>query len=424
MIANGRRVERYKKDSDIALKLFILYVTPLCVYLQSLFFATTNIWATLYIVIVCVYFFKNKGVKFQISSYDVLFFLFVIIIICATLGAGDYLSFLQYSLVLIFVFGYTKYSISCLYKYLDIILVFGLCCAIGCIIQEFWSGFHTLVVSKLFKSENFEVIKQLERNMGNSGIMPQTAYAAEFILNAGFILFFKEKTKTKKFTYGLILFIGLLLTGKRAHLFMGALVFFISFFIGYRGKKKTNKILYGVFSAFIVTTCLIFIKPLLPEDNTIVKGINTIINFDVNDEDIMHGREILYAEAIYMGNKAPLTGHGWGSFKKIVDYHGGSTDVHNIYLQLYAELGIIVLGIFTLCAILLVKKNIHVLKKARGIYGENSQEVKILKLAFCFICFFLLYGLTGNPLYNISFFIVLGLGVSMIKKVDSNISNM
>lgn len=322
MIASGRRVERYNKDSDIPLKLFLLYMTPLCVYLQSLFFATTNIWDTLYILMVCVCFFKSKRVKFQISSYDVLFFLFVIIIICATLGASDYLSFLQYSLVLIFVFGYTKYNISCLYKYLDIILIFGLCCAIGCIIQEFWSGFHTLIVSKLFKTENFQVIKQLERNMDNCGIMPQTAYAAEFILNAGYVLFFKKNTKQKKIICGLILFIGLLLTGKRAHLFIGAFVFFMSFFIGYRGKKKTTKILYGIYSVFIVTTCLILLKPLLPEDNTIAKGINTIINFDVNDEDIMHGREILYAEAINMGNKVPLTGHGWGSFKKIVDYRG------------------------------------------------------------------------------------------------------
>ena len=165
-----------------------------------------------------------------------------------------------------------------------------------------------------------------------------------------------------------------------------------------------------------------FLKPLLPEDNTIVKGINTIINFDINDGEIMHGREILFAEAISMGNAAPLTGHGWGRYKKIVDYRGASTDAHNIYLQLYAELGIIVLGIFILSAILLINKNIHVLKKARGIYAEDSKEIVILKLAFCFICFFFLYGLTGNPLYNISFFIVLGLGASMIKKVDSIIS--
>lgn len=422
MSESGIGMIKHDNKSDIALKWFLLYVTPLCVYLQSLFFATTNIWAAGYIAIICLLFVTNGGIKFKLLGVDTLFGIFLIIVAFSSLGSGDYLYFLQTGLIILFVFGFTKYRLSTLYRYLDIFVVFGMFCAVGCILQELWPSFYTVLVSRLFKPEEIAVIEKLEVNMGNCGIMPQTSYAAEYILNAFLILSFKGYPKRKKLIWGIVLFIGILLTGKRAHLFMGALVYFLSFFVGFGGKKKTTKLLYGTIAASGIVVVLLFITPLLPADNTIVKGINTIRNFDFDDEDTMHGRQLLYADAIIMGNSAPLTGHGWGSFKKTVDYRGGSTDVHNIYLQLYAELGIIVLSLFVLSAILLMVKNIQLLKAVRKKFPEESMEVTIVKLAFCFLSFFFLYGLTGNPLYNISFFIVLGLGVSMIKRVDAIIT--
>ena len=119
-----------------------------------------------------------------------------------------------------------------------------------------------------------------------------------------------------------------------------------------------------------------------------------------------------------MGNSAPLTGHGWGSYKKTVDYHGFNTDAHNIYLQLYAEVGIIVLSIFVIAAVLVIISNIKTLKLLRHYLPEDSKEVVLARLAFCFILFFYLYGLSGNGLYNIECLITLALGVSILKKVQ------
>ena len=404
-------------NKDLVLQLFILYVTPLCVYLQSLFFATTNAWGALYIAMLVGMMLISGKFSIKIKATDALFFVFMLIACMSSLRAGEYLYFMQAFLVLVFVWGYTKYDIGFLYRYLDIIVVFGIACALACIIQEFWNGFYAGFVSKLFKSQEVETILRLEENMGNCGLMPQTSHSAACILNAFLILMFKNNPKNKKIVWGIILFLGLLLTGKRAHLFMGALVFFLSFFVGYEGKKEGNAIVKGSILAVALVGVLFIVMPFLPADNTIAKGVNTIVNFDLDDEDIMHGRQLLYAEAILMGNSAPLTGHGWGSFKKTVDYRGASTDAHNIYLQLYAEQGIIVAGIFVLSAIVLVYTNLKLLKKLRRKYPEHSKEVTLAKLSFCFLLFFYLYGLTGNGIYNVDFLIVLGLGVSIIKRV-------
>ena len=296
-------------------------------------------------------------------------------------------------------------------------MIFGVVCASSCIIQELWNGFYADFVSKLFKAQEVETIFRLEENMGKCGIMPQTSHTAGCILNAFFILMLKNNNLRRKVCFGTILVAGLLLTGKRAHLFMGMFVFFVSYFVGYDEKRKFGMFLKGGLVAIVLIVGIITIAPLLPQDSSIVTGLNTIRGFDINDDEVMHGREILYAEAIDMGNTAPLTGHGWGSFKKTVDYRGGNTDVHNIFLQLYAEQGIFVLAIFVIAAFILMSSLIKLLKKLRHRYPEHSVEIIMVKLSFCMMLFFYLYGLTGNTLYNIDFLIVLGLSISILKRV-------
>lgn len=421
---NVKTDRRVLHNKDKVLTLFMLYVTPLCVYLQSMFFATTNIWAAAYITLLCGLMLKSGKFSLSVKKSDSLFFFFLLFACYASFRTEDgLLYFMQTFLIIFFVFGYTKYQISDLYRSLDILFVFGSICAVGCIIQELWNGFYTDIVAHLFKKEEVDVILRLEENMGDCGLMPQTASAASCIMNALYILLLKTNPKKKKIIWGCVLFLGLLLTGKRAHLFMGMFVLFLSFFVGFEGKRRTNKVIASVITAIVLVGGLLLITPFLPEDNTIVKGVNTFRHFDLEDEDVMHGRALLFTEAILMGNSAPLTGHGWGSYKKTVNYHGFNTDAHNIYLQLYAEVGLIVLSIFVIAAILLIINNVKTLRLLRHFLPEDSKEVVLARLAFSFILFFYLYGLSGNGLYNIECLITLALGVSILKKVQQEVNN-
>lgn len=410
-----------EKSKDFVLLLFILYITPLCVYLQSLFFATSNAWAAVYILVLTGLMLNSKSFLFQVKKTDACFFAFMLIACFSSLIVGEYLYFMQVFLVIMFVWGYTRYDLRNLYKCLDIVVVFGVACAVACIIQEVWNGFYVNFVSKLFKAQEVETIFRLEENMGHCGLMPQTGTAAVCILNAFFILMLKNSNFSRKLIYGVILLVGLLMTGKRAHLFMGMFVFFISFFVGFDEKRKMSKYLKGVIAAIILVGGIITVAPFLPQDSSIVKGLNTIRGFDINDDEVMHGRELLYAEAIDMGNSAPLTGHGWGSFKRSVSYRGGNTDAHNVFLQLYAEMGIIVAVFFLLSAIFLLRHNVKLLKEVRFKHSENSMAVSLTRLSFCFHLFFFLYCLTGNALYNVECLIVFGLGISILKRVNQKV---
>lgn len=418
MNENHQVVTRKRNKRDLPLLLFILYVTPLCVYLQSLFFATTNAWGAMYIIMMAGLMLISGKFSMQAGRSDTLFFIFILVACYASLRAGEYLYFMQAFLVFIFVWGYRKYDLGTLYKYLNVLVAFGVICAFACIIQTFWNGFYTDFVSRLFKADELDIISRLGENKGKCGLMPQTANAASCILNAFFILMLKNNAIRKRIVLGVILAFGLLLTGKRAHLFMGAFVFFLSFFIGFEGRKAKKKLFAGMVAVLALVGGLFAVVPFLSQDSNFVMGLNTIQKFDLNDGEIMHGRELLYVEAILMGESAPLTGHGWGSFKKTVSYRGGNTDVHNIYLQLFAEQGIIVMTLFIIAAIVLVSSSIKVLKKLRRVCPEYSKEVILTKLAFYFILFFYLYGLTGNGLYNVECLLPLGLGVSILKRVN------
>lgn len=411
---NSKPIVVGAKKHDMVLQLFMFYVTPLCVYLQSLFFATSNIFGAAYISLLVAIMLPNKNFSMQIRKSDVLLFIFMMIACFSSLRSLEYLYFMQMFLVLVFVFGYTRYDINELYRKLDIIMYFGLICAIACIIQEVWNGFYIDFVSKLFKTEDFESIISLNENKGNCGLMPQTSHAAGCILNSFFIVMLKEHQSRKKFIIGLILILGILLTGKRSHFFMGAFAYFLSFFIGFEGRRKTRKVSLGVATGVLLIIVVSIILPFLPKDSSIAMGVNTILNFDVQDREIMHGREILYVEAIAMGNSAPLTGHGWGYFKKTTEM----TDAHNIYLQLFAEQGAIIMALFIVSAIILVSTNIKLLKRLRHKFAENSKEIILARLSFCLVLFFYLYGLSGNCLYNIDFLIIFGLGVSITKRLQ------
>ena len=65
----------------------------------------------------------------------------------------------------------------------------------------------------------------------------------------------------------------------------------------------------------------------------------------------------------------------------------GNNDAHNIYLQVFAELGVI--GIITLLTILLTNL-INTIRR------KNNETVLT---SIYFQTFFIIYGLSGNPMY-------------------------
>ncbi|MDY5023460.1 MAG: hypothetical protein SPE99_13815, partial [Blautia sp.] len=93
---------------------------------------------------------------------------------------------------------------------------------------------------------------------------------------------------------------------------------------------------------------------------------------------------------------APILGIKIGGFSVYTDlfYNG----VHNDYLQLLCETGIVGIVIFVLCNIGVFFKTITLLKSI--IYNKNTFLCNLLLYSFMFQVFFLTYSITGLPRFD------------------------
>ena len=92
----------------------------------------------------------------------------------------------------------------------------------------------------------------------------------------------------------------------------------------------------------------------------------------------------------------PLIGLGYGSYTTFCASNGFEWNymAHNIYVQLLGEVGIIGFIIFITFFVNDIIKTIKSIKKEC-----NEQNLQLLYFSLFMQIVFLLYGLTGNPLY-------------------------
>ena len=119
----------------------------------------------------------------------------------------------------------------------------------------------------------------------------------------------------------------------------------------------------------------------------------------------------------------PFLGIGWEGFKySFYKVHGAYLNeyqfmnVHNVYLQICCELGLIGEIIFV---IRILYDLFFQFKMINWKNSENSESQHILAFSFSMNILFLLYCFTGNPLYDAEFFIpymlIIGAGYNIIE---------
>lgn len=240
-------------------------------------------------------------------------------------------------------------------------------------------------------------------------------YVARFFVNGRI-----KKTDLFK---ALLLFMALMLTGKRTLSVIPVLMIGLTFILSC-DKKKYQKLLIGFFVALIAVPILVALIPgLLNVYQRIVNGLS--------DKTLTY-RVYFWQYAMMLWHQHPITGIGFGNFPVHIADHSNlvddyfhtinAYDTHNIYFQMLAEVGTVGLVIFcTFFFICLVYTVRCILKYQRSV---GSTYVYLMYVSLYLQCWFLLYGITGNPLYMADECYLYFFAVSNIFSIRYQIANL
>jgi O-antigen ligase/Tfp pilus assembly protein PilF len=283
------------------------------------------------------------------------------------------------------------------------------------------------------------------RNIGRQqvfGLFGNVNFFAEYLiipLPIAVSLFFATQNKLKK----ILLLIGIIVMGvsltatftRGSYLGFGvSLIFMFFLFLFSRGKsfvKENKKLFIVIFLAIIIILSLFIIPNPLNKSGTVISKIKNRISVG----QLIQGHNIkrriaTWKFTVLMIKDHPLLGSGIGTYKyNTLKYqaeffkqgenrslypHGFADKAHNEYLQLWAEMGIVGLGIFIWLIISYFSCGLKILRKIKDEYKQGI----IIGLMGSVVAV-LIDGLFGFPLHLpatvILFWLVLALTIATIK---------
>lgn len=257
------------------------------------------------------------------------------------------------------------------------------------------------------------------------------------IFPVAFSYFLSEKTRKKIIYFFLlsILYVTLMICQSRGIWISISITVILAIYIIFKLKfyeifKINKKWLFLLLITFLIITII------YSTDNPLNKSAITvpqraISTFDEQDPSI-NTRLLIWKTTFEMIKEKPLLGSGIGTFKMnyldyqaefikdnpyYVKYSGKAGEAHNEYLQMWAELGIIGLGLFILIFYFFYKIIFNFFKSSK-----NIKDKTITLGLVTGITSFLIHSLFTFPLHvpalGITFFALLGLTVIYTRKIN------
>lgn len=235
----------------------------------------------------------------------------------------------------------------------------------------------------------------------SAGITDQTAVNAWISVIGGSVAFslYCTRRKIKYLFLIFIFFLSILFTAKRAHLLFSIASMLVVYLKLY--KRNIKKLI-----ALLAILCMgcILVYRLFPN---VVASMEA--RFVVSDNtDISSNRFLLWGIAFSFFLQRPITGWGFGYYSQVMPMN-----VHNVYLQVLCELGMIGLVVFI---VFIIAAFFSLVIKFKKTYTAAA-EIEKLKLVFSLFIqlFFILYCLTGNPLNDLNIFGVYFFAVCIVQ---------
>ena len=407
----------------------ISFLVSLSILLYAIRGKAGAIVTTLYIVFWGIVAYKNKGSTTKLNNYYGIIYSLFLIIFAITIGIVKCYNFEYY--LFIGYFGSTLFLLNTklaiyekLWLFIAILSIFE---ALGIYFQALFPNSYYSLISLILPSSVVQSISNRLNEGYYTGFSREVSYSMFFIV-LGLAVFTlnvvscgQGKEKVWKKAFVIIFLLGaLIISGKRATLAFFLISIIITMYIRSNDKLKSIKfIILGVFSiAIIIALFPVWSK--LSVFSRLVELVDYISNKDIIG--ITNGRTKIYENAIDLWSEKKIFGIGWGNFKYLVpesSWYAGY-DVHNCYLQVLCETGIIgaiPFYLLTLYSIIRFIKCINITRNA-------NEELKNLASLVGFIqIFFLTYSMTEPILYEYSDYILYFIAINITSIILKNEKN-
>ena len=332
------------------------------------------------------------------------FYSITILFITITAGlcmSGNSYSLIYYGLALLIPFAVNKkVREKCFFiKFIVIMAVFF---AIGCFVNFLLPSMFKEVFIPLYSISAQQSLLGIEQLGGSStyfaGFTSQVGYTSFFIsIGVGAVFCFRQTLFAKEWHILLGMMLGgLLLTGKRGPLVFLLFTLCIIYFTEGNGRERIVRIV-KISTALIFAYIALFLIADFTKLDGIVRIYNAVYELLTSGSVQDAGRAQLHELALLYFKENPFFGIGWSNFKSVYAFR--STHVHCIYLQLLCETGLVGFCIFMLFFAIRLFKTYSSVKISRLV--DKPLERGWIKFSLFIQFYFLLYGITGNPLYDI-----------------------
>ncbi|WP_313636683.1 O-antigen ligase family protein, partial [Paenibacillus sp.] len=250
---------------------------------------------------------------------------------------------------------------------------------------------------RILTSSNLAVNNSLIAQNSNPGITGQTATNAMFITYCVAILFCMfivsgstlNKSKILNLIYLSISVLALFLTQKRGLLIANIVAVTMLLFLFMNAKSVKFK-KYGIRILIVV-----IIGSIILLQSPIAHGVIDKFYVTLQQGDLLTGRTYIINEATRYFSMNPVFGVGVWS----IDSYIGS-GVHNIYIQLLAENGIVGFTVFMFAFGHTLISTLRFLRSELNNKRLSVEKLSVLILSLYFQIIFLISGTTDNTLYD------------------------
>lgn len=291
----------------------------------------------------------------------------------------------------------------------------GLICMLGVFIQLFFPSFYDSRISNLIISDNIE---RWVKGYGYNGFTSQLGITADILLYGEAALLYMRKELLSKFLrrewiyylFVILFIVSVFLTGKRL---LAALALVLPFIVYFFSDRRS----FGKFE-MILTVALVAIGGYYAfsqnveafMDNVILRRFADTYMQASSGVDITSGRSFLSEMALDAYRDYPIFGIGVNQFKS---YTGAHTDVHNTYLQVLCEQGIVGFTIYIIPIVFCFIRTCQLFKKRL-----NSQHISYLKMSLALQLIYITYCFTGNENLGAGF-VLYFMGIALMISVGS-----